>query len=216
MTNILVLCDDQWHPAEVIIRGFKDLNKDEFNFDFVSDAKDMLTPDFIARYPVIVCCKGNQLNSANNAPWFTPVTEVGVRELEAYVESGRGVFSLHGGNTAREGEKGWEYGAFVGNYFISHPPRCHIDVKITGNHPIVQGVNNFSIRDEHYQLTHTADKREELFRTYSEAGGEQVGGYVRHIGKGRLCVMTLGHIFSVWEHPQFRKLLDNALRWLIG
>jgi hypothetical protein len=219
MTDILVLCDDQWHPAEVIIRGFKglsDLVKDEFRFDFVSDAKDILTPAFIARYPVIVCCKGNQLNSANNAPWFTPVTEVGAGEFEAYVESGRGFFALHGGNTAREGKDGWEYGAFVGNYFISHPPRCHIDVKITGTHPIVRGVEDFSIRDEHYQLIHTAAGREELFRTYSEAGGEQIGGYVRHIGKGRLCVMTPGHILSVWEHPQFRKLLINGFRWCAG
>jgi type 1 glutamine amidotransferase len=216
MTNILVLCDDQWHPAEVVIRGLKGLGGGEFNFDFVVDAKDILTPEFIASYPAIVCCKANHLSSANTAPWFTPVTEVGPKEFEAYVSSGGGFFSLHSGNTAKEGKDGWEFGAFVGNYFIGHPPRCPVDVKITGTHPIVKGVENFSIRDEHYQLTHTAGEREELFRTYSEKGGEQIGGYTRRIGKGRLCVMTPGHILSVWEHPQFRKLLVNALRWCVG
>ncbi|GHV61744.1 hypothetical protein AGMMS49587_06700 [Spirochaetia bacterium] len=212
MTDVLVLCDDLWHPAEVVKRGLRNLKNDTFRFDFVMDAKDILTPEMIAQYPAIICCKGDYLTSANKEPWFTDITEVGAREFESYVFNGGAFLSLHSGNTAKEGS---EYGAFVGNYFLGHPPRCKVEVIISGDHAIVRGVKNFSIRDEHYQLALDAHEKTELFRTRSEAGGDQIGGYVRELGKGRLCVMTPGHNLSVWEHPEYQKLLMNALNWCI-
>ncbi len=43
-----------------------------------------------------------------------------------------------------------------------------------------------------------------------------MGGYVRSIGKGRLCVLTPGHILSVWENEEYRKLVRNAVFWCAG
>jgi type 1 glutamine amidotransferase len=211
MTNILVLCDDHWHPGEVIERGFRGLGKDRYSFDFVMDAKDILTPVMLETYPAIISCKGDYLTSANNAPWFEDgVTEVGVKELEAYVKGGGGFLSLHSANTAKAGSA---FGDFVGNHFLGHPPRCAIEVKISGKHPVTEGVTDFSIRDEHYKIECTAGDRVELFQTHSETGGRQIGGYVRELGKGRICVMTPGHILSVWEHPSYQRLVLNALAW---
>ena len=31
-----------------------------------------------------------------------------------------------------------------------------------------------------------------------------MGGYTREIGNGRLCVLTPGHILSVWRHDEFK------------
>jgi type 1 glutamine amidotransferase len=212
--DILVLCDDFWHPGEVIKRGFGSIKTAAYAFDFVCDAKDILSPEMLERYPAIINCKGNVLTGANNAVWFEDgVTEAGVQELEAYVKEGHGFLSLHSGNTAKEGSA---YGDFVGNAFVGHPPRCSINVEITGSHPITRGIANFVIRDEHYNITCGAPDAVELFRTTSETGGNQIGGYVRQIGKGRLCVMTPGHILSVWEHPAYQKLILNALDWSIG
>ena len=52
--------------------------------------------------------------------------------------------------------------------------------------------------------------------THSAAGGDQVGGYVRELGKGRICVLTPGHIYSVWQELQFQKLVKNAISWCCG
>jgi type 1 glutamine amidotransferase len=214
MKDILVLCDDPWHPAEVVKRGFGAVKTDAYAFDFVCDAKDILYPEMLERYAAIVNCKGDVLTGANTAAWFEDgVTEAGVKELEAYVRAGHGFLSIHSGNTAK---KDSPYGSFVGNIFIGHPPRCSITVEITGGHPVVKGVGNFSIRDEHYALECIAKDAAELFRTKSETGGDQLGGYVREIGKGRLCVMTPGHILAVWEHPAYQKLILNALDWCCG
>jgi type 1 glutamine amidotransferase len=129
------------------------------------------------------------------------------------VKGGHGFLSLHSGNTAKEASA---YGDFVGNTFAGHPPRCSISVEISGAHPITRGVENFSIRDEHYNIKRHAADAVELFRTKSETGGDQIGGYVREIGRGRLCVMTPGHILAVWEHPAYQRLILNALDWCTG
>lgn len=212
MRPVLVLCDDFWHPAEVIERGFRCISQDEFSFEFVTDPKDILTPEMISEFPVIANCKADQLNGANKATWFDPgVTEVGVEEFNDYIMEGGGFLSLHSANTAKD--KGAGYGLFAGNVFLGHPPRCPVEVKICGPHPIVEGVSDFAIRDEHYQIDCFAENCGLLFKTVSESGGTQVGGYALERGKGRLCVMTPGHILSVWQSPGYQRLLMNALRW---
>lgn len=81
--KILVLCDDKWHPAEVVEKGMAFLTEEGFELDFVKDAKDILTPEMLRRYPLIVNAKGNVLNCGNDAPWFdNGVTEVGPKELK--------------------------------------------------------------------------------------------------------------------------------------
>ena len=211
MINVLVLCDDYWHPAEVIELGIRPLEDLEFHFDFVKAAKDILTPKMIASYPVIVCCKGNSINASNRSPWFEEgVTEVMPKDFEEYVRNGGGFVSVHAGNTSKEGD---DYTQFVGNYFIGHPPRCEVEINIKGDHPITRGVQDFTIRDEHYEICVTAKDTTLLFTTSSEAGGVQVGGYTREIGKGRLCVLTPGHTLDVWQHEEFKKIFLNSIRW---
>jgi len=211
---VLVLCDDYWHPAEVIQRGFGSFKQDEYSFDFITDPKDMLTPEMLKSYPVIANCKSDMINSANKSPWFEPgIAEVGVEEFDAYIREGGGFLSLHSANTASE-KTG--YGALVGNIFFGHPPRCQIEVKINGSHPIVEGISDFSIRDEHYQIECFAENAVLLYQSVSENGGTQTGAYVKEHGKGRICVITNGHILSVWQHPSFERLILNALRWCAG
>ena len=215
--KVLVLCDDYWHPGEVIVRGLETFREPDLALDFVMDAKDILTPEGIRAYDVIMNCKCNNITAANPHPWFDPgVTEVGPKELEAFVREGKGFLSVHSGNAFKKENDCPEYVAFVGNYFITHPPRCAVRVLPRGAHPITEGTAPFTIRDEHYQLGITADDAQVILETVSETGGTQVGGYVRTLGLGRLCVLTPGHILAVWRHPDYRRLLARALRWCAG
>lgn len=43
MEKILLICDDIWHPAEVIEKGLLPLICDRFEVDVVKAAKDILT-----------------------------------------------------------------------------------------------------------------------------------------------------------------------------
>ena len=82
----MVICDDLWHPAEVIEKGLAARADGRFSFDIVKAAKDILTPARIAKYRLIVCCKSNSVIAVNPAPWFEPgVTEVGPAEFEEFL-----------------------------------------------------------------------------------------------------------------------------------
>lgn len=218
MNKILVLCDDIWHPAEVIEKGIASLKEEKYYFDFVKAAKDILTPEMLEEYPLIICCKSNNVTSGNPAPWFeNTVTEVMGDEFQSYVERGGSFLSVHSGNVfTGDGDGVKKYTEFVGNRFLSHPLRCKVTLKKEKDHPIMNGVKEqFDIRDEHYQIEMLAEDADIFLNSVSESGGIQVAGYTRKIGAGNLCVLTPGHTLSVWQNEQFQKILLNAIAWCL-
>jgi type 1 glutamine amidotransferase len=213
MVDILVLCDSPWHPSEVVQMGLAFLESNDCRLSFVKAAKDILTPARIAEYPLIICCKSDNVSEVNAAPWFEEgVTEVGPKELELYVRAGGGFLAIHASTLGKEGS---QYSRFIGNTYLGHPPRCNVEVIITSEHPIVSGVSDFHIRDEHYQIDIHDKGCTELFRTFSPTGGGQVGGYCWELGNGRLCALTPGHCYDVFCHPEYRKILLSAIRWCL-
>lgn len=214
---VLVIYDDLWHPAEVIHTGLQTMQEADIVFDYVQDAKDILTSDQLQQYHVIMNCKCNNITAANCHPWFDPgVTEVGPAEFASYVRWGGGFLSVHSGNAFYPEPDSREYIEFVDNNLVRHPPRCDVLVSPVGTHPITEGVAPFIIRDEHYELAVIAPDARQILKTESPSGGCQEGGYVRNLGNGRLCVLTPGHVLGVWQHPAYQKLLAQAIRWCAG
>lgn len=224
MKKILVICDDVWHPAEVIERGFALLEGRGYSFDFVKAAKDILTEKMIARYAALVICKSNNVTSGNGEPWFEDtVTEVGPRQFRRYLENGGSILAIHSAlayshNLTKKGEL-FEtplqlYLDLVGAEFNGHPLRCPVHVRVTNpGHPVMRGVEDFTERDEHYQLIMNCPDAEILFETSSDPGETMPGGYVRRFGPGRLIVLTPGHTLAVWENENWQRIVTNALDW---
>ena len=216
MQKILVLCDDLWHPAEVIEKGFEELKDTNYIFEFVKDAKDILTPEMISEDPLIINCKSYHLTHGNSADWFEPgVTEVGPKEFEEYIRKGGSLLSIHAGNSFTE-DHSPEFAHLLGNFFVKHPPRCEVKVRPIADHPVTEGIEPFTVRDEHYEIRVIAEDVIRLLESESESGGKQTAGYVRRLGDGKICVLTPGHILSVWKHPMFKKLVLNAIDWCLG
>ena len=216
MERILVLCDDLWHPAEIIEKGLAAREDKRFVFDVVKAAKDVLTPSRIAKYRLIICCKSNSVTAANNAPWFEPgVTEVCPKEFEAYIRAGGGFLAVHSG-LAYNRERNTEYVDLVGSMFLGHPPRCGVQLQRTKKeHPILEGIGDFEIRDEHYNMEMTCTDADIFMESVSEKGGTQPAGYTRLLGEGRLCALTPGHTLDVWENEQFMRMFTNAMEWCL-
>lgn len=212
--KILVLCDDVWHPAEVIERGLAARLDEKYEFDIVRDAKDILTVDMLKRFRLIINCKGNNITEANSTPWFTEnMAEVGPRDFEEYIRNGGGFLAVHSG-LAYNHERSREYVGISGSVFLGHPPRCNVDMKIVKpEHPIVHGVEDFTVFDEHYDMKMECSDADIFLESRSESGGVKAAGYTRLIGNGRFCALTPGHTLSVWENEQFMKLFTNAMEW---
>ena len=216
MEKILMLIDDYWHPADVIEMGLRSWGDVPFEFDIVKTAKDILSPKRIAKYRAIINLKGNCINAANTQPWFEEgVTEVMPKQFIEYIENGGGFIAVHAGLAFGE-DNNKDYLSMVGSHFITHPPRCITNYRITKpEHPIAAGLSDFGGRDEHYAIKLICDDADVFMESVSETGGTQVAGYTRNIGNGRLCAVTPGHTLDIWEDEGFKKLMTNVIKWCI-
>ena len=217
--KVLVICDDIWHPGEVIARGLKPLEEKGYELDIVMAAKDILTKDMLYNYEVIINAKGNAHSPANaKSPWFEDgVTAVMPEDFREYIEEGHGFIALHSGNTYHP-ETRKDMVDLIGNSFIRHPKQCPITAYAVKDHPIISGIEPFTFRDEHYMIQLYNEEELDIFmETKSDTeAGVQPAGYTKQVGKGRLVVLTPGHNCAVLLHPSYQKILANAIEYAAG
>lgn len=51
--------------------------------------------------------------------------------------------------------------------------------------------------------------------TYQNYGATAPGGWSYDYGKGRVCYLSPGHMLSDLWHPEYIKLQQNAVRWIM-
>jgi len=207
MMNILVLCDDAYHPAHVVRAGLSLLAG--YTFDFIEDATAW-DAERLALYPAAIVAKSNNASSTNHTPWMTDPVQEAFRQ---YARQGHGLLFIHSG-TAGYLDLPVIRGV-IGGAFVKHPPRCPVTIEPKAGHFLTVGVERFTVEDEHYHMA-LDDPQADIFLTTHSEHGAQPGGWVRREGQGRVCVQTPGHTQGVWTHPAFQTLLRNALTWCLG
>jgi type 1 glutamine amidotransferase len=201
----LVLCDDTWHPAETVRRWLAAFAGD-FSFEFVEDGAAW-SAERMSGFPLTVLAKANITSSKNENPWLTSEASPAFPD---YVRRGNGLVAVHAGTSRYE--KLPAMNALLGGAFVSHPEPCAVTLEPVKPHPVTDGMETFTIRDEHYFMAMN-DAQADVFLHSRSAHGVQPAGWTRTEGEGRICVLTPGHDAEVWRHPSFQKLLLNALRW---
>lgn len=214
--KVLLLADDLWHPGETVRYGLNFLVEKGYTLDLIMDAKDIVTPELLKEYDAVIIAKGNALNGANSkAPWFEDgITWVDPNGYKKYVEEGGAILFLHAGTTYNI-NRCPDMANVLGTSFISHPPQCPVDFKVTNpDHPIMKGVTDFTFpQDEHYQLDILNDELDIFAETISSAGA-QPAGMTRTYGDGRICILTPGHNAFAINVPGFQTVVINALDWI--
>ncbi len=207
--NILVLCDDKYHPAAVPRSGLALLAKGEFAVTFLENGRDWATWR-LANIDVILLTKANHVSATDTDPWMTDAV---ARELYDFVAGGKGLLAVHSG-TVGYNDIPLIHG-MLGGGFVKHPPQCTVAIEPARHNRLTTGLAPFAVRDEHYMMTPLADDAEVFVTTHSEHG-RQPGGWLRYEGAGRVGVLTPGHNLEVWLHPTFQQLLKNTLHWCDG
>lgn len=206
--RVLVICDDHWHPASTVRGGLAPL-ADRFDFDWIEDAGDW-SAERMASYPIVVLSKSNNVSATNDAPWVDERVEAAFLD---YVKAGGGLLVVHSGSAGYRGNPVLR--ALMGGIFETHPPQLDVTFTPQPGHPLTEGVEPFTAKDEHYFMALEADDAVVLGTTTSEHG-TQPGAWIRTEGAGRVCMLTPGHNVEVWLAPGFQQLLQNALRWVAG
>lgn len=209
--QVLVLCDDNWHPADVVKEGLEPLRSKGFEFDYVLKNDFEFQENFEKRlgsYPLLVISKSNRVSADTQGPWITEVTE---KVLKRYVDGGGGLLVLHSGTVGYKDSQGMR--ELVGAVFNHHPEQCLVSIEPIQGHPVIEGMQAFTIKDEHYFVDVTEPGDKEVFLITRSEHGQQPGGWTRKQGAGRVCVLTPGHNLEVWLHPEYQLLLGHALQW---
>jgi len=201
--HVLVICDDYYHPAEVVRAGLALMP--EHTYDVIEDARDW-SAERMAGYPVVLLAKSDAVSASDRTPWVTPEVE---QAFVDYVRSGKGLLAVHSGTVYKERPM---MRALLGGVFDQHPKQCPVTVQPVAGHPLTRGVQPYTVTDEHYHML-MDDPAVDLFLNTISEHGTQPGGWTRAEGEGRVCVLTPGHTVEAFTQPGFLQLLRNALAW---
>jgi len=206
-TRGLVISGDAWHPAETVRLGLAALGERSFDFEFLESSVE-LSLEKMLTFPVIVIAKANMVSATDVRGWLALNLQ---NMFQKHLQHGNGLLFVHGGS-ARYGELPMMR-RMMGGGFLSHPPECEVALMPNTAHPLTQASNSFVVRDEHYFMEFEGAEADVFLHSSSEHG-VQPAGWTRGMDGGRVCVLTPGHNLEVWLHPEFQRILSNALHWM--
>ena len=120
--------------------------------------------------------------------------------------------------------------AIGARYEEPHLRRQPLTVRIADSgHPITAGVESFAIEDEPYRLTPLAPSALQVLASYSDhtlnrqtrhgtiaARGDWPLLYTKRLGAGQIHTNVLGHDRQALTHPAYRRLVVQAVAWLLA
>ena len=91
--RILVICDDYWHPGDVVKAGLEPLKDHGMEFIYTEDMSDFELSGMTG-YPVVILSKSNNISSSSTKEW---ATEEAQKFFDRYVSKGGGLLAIHSG-----------------------------------------------------------------------------------------------------------------------
>jgi len=144
-----------------------------------------------------------------------------LRGLRTAVAAGTGFAGWHGG-IVDSFRVATDYLQLVGAQFAAHPGNLveHTIAITRPDHPIVEGIHDFSLHSEQYWLL--TDPLNEVLATTTITPGPgdewhapvtSPAVWTRRWGQGRVFVATPGHQLADLETPPLRAIIERGFLW---
>ncbi|MFB6134427.1 MAG: ThuA domain-containing protein [Halanaeroarchaeum sp.] len=102
----------------------------------------------------------------------------------------------------------------LGGHFVTHPEQQEFAVEIVDrDHPITEGVVDFTVFDEPYQVEVDDDVRVLARMDRDDEMDGMPVAWVKPYGEGRVFYLSLGHTDEALEDSTVGKLLSRGARW---
>lgn len=142
-------------------------------------------------------------------------TTVDESTFDAAIDRGIGILAMHSAAASLR-----DYAAFdraMGGHWepeVSwHPPLGETRVHLVGNHPVREGLDDFTVQDERYTALRLHDVVEPIGE-HEEGGSRHPFIWARELGRSRLVYDALGHDTRSYDSEGHRALIARALEWL--
>jgi hypothetical protein len=160
------------------------------------------------------------INKFDPTPVYWMTAEQG-KAVKEFVQNGGAALFYH--NVTYISPQNQEFRDVLGAVTREHPPLRPFKVKIVNkDHPITRGVNDFVVTDEQHFVKYEKDPKYILMEsvnedglTWRDVGASSVAGWAYDYGKGRVCYLAPGHVITALWNPEYVKLQQNAVRWLL-
>lgn len=159
---------------------------------------------------------------------YQDISEKSRADLVALLKRGKGLVVLH---HALANYQAWdEYMKIAGGRFrlaeterdgLKRPASTWKDdvtfrVNVADrNHPVTRGIGDFEIVDETYGDYDVLPTVRPLLTT-NEPTSTPTIAWTHTYGRSRVVTVQGGHGPSAWQNPSFRRVLEQAVRWVAG
>ena len=190
-----------YHLSHVFAPVFnRSLGREKIRMRYEEDPA-VLNPDDLAKADVLLIYANHQTLSADQE-----------KALLDFVHGGGGFVPVHSASACFGHSR--RYVDLVGARFESHGLEAFTATVADGmgNHPILEGFQEFETTDETYVHTdHNPEGRTVLMQRDSEPWT-----WTRTQGAGRIFYTAYGHDLRTWEQPAFHDLLIRGILWSAG
>lgn len=156
---------------------------------------------------------------------YQPISEESKADLVARLNEGKGLVVLH--HAIADYQKWPEYAKIIGaRYYLMktnvngvekarsvYKHGMHFDLHVADpSHPVTRGVKDYPIIDETYRLFDIAPEVHPLLTT-TEPESSPIVAWAKTYAAARVVYMQSGHDHTAYENPNFRQILQQAIRW---
>ena len=146
-------------------------------------------------------------------------TEEQEKNVLDFIASGKGFIGLHGVSASFKSHP--KYFEMLGGKFIGHKDIKNINIKIIDkNHPITEGLNDFSFRDEPYRHDFSMSNDIQILAKadYHDKEDPELEPimWVKTYGKGRVFYCALGHRNVSLKDGTFQSIIIKAVKWVLN
>lgn len=215
--RVLVVTGGHDFEAEPFFAMFAAMQAVEYEHVTQPEANGVLGSEELQGYDVVVFYD-----------LFQETTEAQRINLLEAMWHGLGVVALHHHLASWEGWPEW-HGILGGHYYLAETEVAgevrpastfrhdvQIPVAIADHeHPITRGMVDFTIFDEVYGSYYVSPEVHVLLTTEHPESTRQLA-WTTQYGEGRVVYIQLGHGREAYEHPSYRMLVGNAIRWAAG
>jgi type 1 glutamine amidotransferase len=197
MKEVMVIgsSDGKWHPYEIITALGDTLG--DYNLVYTDDYENLFN---LKKHPMFI----NFLDL-----WEMPLTEGQANTLKDYLAEGGKILSIHTGISIQDTPGLTE---LHGVHFTGHPDYCEIAIKLVPDHPVTDGLEDFTVSDEPYYFVVKGNIT--VLANYEHDGNTIPAAWEYKYGKGTLIYLMPGHDKAAVENKQYKKLIESALRYL--